>query len=67
MLVNCRRTLLAKDEPQRTGDSREVTRPGFKKVHVKIESGTQFASLGSDMAHCNAAGVDGSNSIKKGA
>jgi hypothetical protein len=35
-----------KGESQRTGDSREVTRSGFKKFHVKIESGTQVASRG---------------------
>lgn len=38
---------------------------GFQlQKQVKIESGTQVASRGSDMAHCDAAGVNGSNRIK---
>ena len=39
-------SILAKDETQRTGHSREVTRSRFKRFHVKIESGTQVASRG---------------------
>ena len=37
---------LATGETQRTGDGQEVTRSGFKRCPVKIESGTQVASRG---------------------
>src|SRR5262249_11308093 len=36
----------AKGETQRRGDGWEVTRSGFKRCLVKIESGTQVASRG---------------------
>ena len=49
-------------ETQRRG-SEEATRSRFKGFHVKIESGTQVASRGTDMAHCDAAGVNGGNRI----
>src|SRR5262249_50656354 len=35
----------------------------FGRFDVKIESGTQVASRGTDMAQCDAAGVNGSNRI----
>src|SRR5262249_19288880 len=37
---------LTKGEAQRRGDGQEVTRSGFKRWSVKIESGTQVASRG---------------------
>jgi hypothetical protein len=54
---------LAKDGTQRTGNGWEVTRSESKRLAVKIESGTQVASRGTDMAQCDAAGVNGSNRI----
>ena len=54
---------LALGETQRRGDGQEVTRSGFTRCPVKIESGTQVASRGTDMAQCDAAGVNGSNRI----
>jgi len=38
--------ILAPGQVQRTGARREVTRSRFKRIHVKIESGTQVASRG---------------------
>jgi hypothetical protein len=40
-----------------------VTRSESKRLPVKIESGTEVASRGTDMAQCDAAGVNGSNRI----
>src|SRR5215471_12110084 len=37
---------LARGGTQRRGDGQEVTRPAFKRLLVKIESGTQVASRG---------------------
>src|SRR5262245_9601099 len=54
---------LAKGEPQRTGDGREVMTSRCGRFDVKIESGTQVASRGTDMATGAAAGVNGSNRI----
>ena len=54
---------LAKRQLQRPGEGRQVTRSRFQGFHVKIESGTQVASRGTDMAQCDAAGVNGSNRI----
>ena len=54
---------LAKGETQRRGDGREVMTSRFERIPVKIESGTQVASRGTDMAQCDAAGVNGSNRI----
>ena len=54
---------LKRGESQRTGKSREVRSSGFKKFHVKIESGTEVASRGTDMAQGDAAGVNGGNRI----
>ena len=53
----------AKGRTQRTGDGQEVTRSEYKRLPVKIESGTEVASRGTDMAQCDAAGVNGSNRI----
>ena len=58
------RTATAKPAAGVRGELEQSTiRTRNVRFHVKIESGTQVASRGSDMAHCDAAGVNGSNRI----
>ncbi len=54
---------LAKGESQRTGDSREVTRSGFRRFHGQDRERDSGCIPRSDMAQCDAAGVNGSNRI----
>src|SRR6516165_3955211 len=67
-------SLCPRIQPGRDQRSRGVVEPGAGRAgaskqgrsawfHVKIESGTEVASRGTDRAHCDAAGVNGSNRI----
>src|SRR5262245_20068806 len=62
-LIQAMYFILAKHETQRTGDSREVRDPVIQGVSRQDRERDSGCIPGSDMAHCDAAGVNGSNRI----